>query len=79
MEKACGLDVHKDSVFACILDEKGEKNLEKRYGTLTPDLTELRDMLVEQGCGRVAMESTSIYWMPIRYVIESQLPSPVVI
>jgi len=56
----------KDSVFACILDEKGEKIFEKRYETLTPNLTELRDMLVEQGCGRAAMESTSIYWMPNR-------------
>jgi transposase len=71
MEKVCGLDVHKDSVFACILDEQGKKKFEKRYGTLTPDLTELRDMLVEQGCGRVAMESTSIYWMPIWHVLES--------
>jgi len=71
MEKACGLDVHKDSVFACILDEQGEKIFEKRYGTLTPDLTALRDTLVEHGCGRVAMESTSIYWMPIWRVFES--------
>jgi transposase len=70
MEKACGLDVHKDSVFACILDEQGEKIFEKRYGTLTPDLTELRDTLVAYGCGRVAMESTSIYWMPIWRVLE---------
>ncbi len=46
MEKACGLDVHKDSVFACILDEQGKKILEKRYGSLTPDLTALRDTLV---------------------------------
>ncbi len=28
MEKACGLDVHKDSIFACILDEGGKKILE---------------------------------------------------
>jgi len=70
MEKACGLDVHKNSVFACILDEKGEKKFEKRYGTLTPDLLELRDMLVSHGCSRVAMESTSIYWMPIWHVLE---------
>ena len=53
MEKACGLDVHKSSVFACIMNEKGEKNFEKRYGTLTPDWVELRDMLVEQNCSRV--------------------------
>jgi len=71
MEKACGLDVHKDSVFACILDEQGKKILEKRYGTLTPDLDALRDTLVEQGCGRVAMESTSIYWMPVWRVLAS--------
>ena len=71
MEKACGLDVHKESVFACILDEQGKKILEKRYGTLTPDLIELHDILVEYGCGRVAMESTSIYWMPIWHVLES--------
>ena len=71
MEKACGLDVHKDSVFACILDENDKKNFEKRYGTLTPDLIELRDTLVEYGCGRVAAESTSIYWMPILNVLEA--------
>jgi transposase len=70
MNKACGLDVHKDSVFACILDEQGKRIFEKRYGTLTPDLDELRRDLVETGCGRVAMESTSIYWMPIWHVLE---------
>jgi len=71
MEKACGLDVHKDSVFACILDEEGKKRLEKRFGTVTGDLIALRDTLVEHGCGRVAMESTSIYWLPIWHVLES--------
>jgi len=71
MEKACGLDVHKDSVFACILDEQGEKKFEKRFGTLTPELTTLRDTLISHGCGRVAMESTSIYWMPVWQVLES--------
>ena len=71
MNKVCGLDVHKDSVFACILDEKGEKILEERFGTLTPDLDKLRDTLVAQGVGRVAMESTSIYWKPIWRVLVS--------
>jgi len=71
VEKVCGLDVHKDSVFACILDEQGKKILEKRYRTLTPDLTTLREALIEQGCGSVAMESTSIYWIPVWHVLES--------
>ena len=71
MDKSCGLDVHKDSVFACIFDEQGKIIFEKRYGTLTPDLEELRQALVSHGCGRVAMESTSIYWMPIWHVLKS--------
>ena len=71
MDKVCGLDVHKDSVFACILDEKGEKILESRYGTLTPDLDKLRDDLVAHCVGRVAMESTSIYWIPLWHVLVS--------
>jgi transposase len=65
MDRVCGLDVHKDSVFACILDEQGKKIFEQRFGTLTPDLDKLRDTLVAHNCCRVAMESTSIYWMPV--------------
>jgi hypothetical protein len=38
MNTYSGLDVHKGSVFACIIDEKREKIFEKRYGTLTPEL-----------------------------------------
>jgi hypothetical protein len=65
MDKSCGLDVHKDSVFACIPDAQGKKILEERYGTLTPEFDRLRDTPVEYGCRRVAMESTSIHWMPV--------------
>jgi len=54
MNRTYGLDVHKDSIFACILDEKGGKFFEQRYNTLTPSLLSLRDKLVEVGCGRVA-------------------------
>ena len=71
MDKVCGLDVHKDSVFACILDEKGEKIYEARFGTLTPDLDKLRDVLVEHCACRVAMESTSIYWKPLKRILDT--------
>jgi hypothetical protein len=37
----CGLDVHKDSIFACILDSHGEKVFEQRFGTLTSELNKL--------------------------------------
>jgi hypothetical protein len=65
-----GLDVHKDSIFACILAQ-GKKILGKRYGMLTPELTELRDTPVAYDCGRVDIESTSICWMPVWRVLQS--------
>jgi hypothetical protein len=66
MDKSCGLDVPKDSIFACISDEQGKKNLEKRYGTLTPELGRLRDTLIEQDCGRVASNPYFIKQLPGR-------------
>ncbi|MDR2469112.1 MAG: IS110 family transposase [Tannerella sp.] len=60
MNTFSGLDVHKDSVFACIPDARGEKVFEKRYGALTPDLTELRNVLKKHGCSQAAMESTGV-------------------
>ncbi len=70
MRKVCGLDVHKDSVFMCILSESGDK-IQQKFGVLTPDLDSLRDFLVFHGVGEVCMESTSIYWIPIWRVLES--------
>ena len=35
MRHVCGLDVHKDSVFVCILNERGVVFQEK-FGALTP-------------------------------------------
>ena len=37
MRTVCCLDVHKDSVFVCILNENGILFQEK-FGVLTPDL-----------------------------------------
>jgi hypothetical protein len=71
MNRCCGLDVQKDSVFACILEEQGKKIIEKRYGTYTPELDRLRDTLVENGTGHVAMESTGIYWIPLWRTLQS--------
>lgn len=83
MDKTCGLDVHKDSVFACVLDGDGIKVLEERFGTLTPELDRLREQLISCGCGRVAMESTSIYWIPVwnvlRHDFELTLANPLFI
>jgi Transposase. len=71
MDRCCGLDIHKDSVFACILGSQGKKVFEQRFGTLTRDLTKLRDIMVDYSCGRATMESTSIYWIPVWRTLQS--------
>lgn len=68
MKNVCGLDVHKDSVFMYILKENGDK-IEEKFGVLTPELDRLRDLLISHSVGEIAMESTSIYWIPIWRVL----------
>ena len=69
MRQVCGLDVHKDSVFACILNENGVVFQEK-FGVLTPELEQLAAVLQEHDVSEVCMESTSVYWMPVWRVLE---------
>ncbi len=69
MRTVCGLDVHKDSVFACILNEN-EILFQEKFGVLTPDLESLLGKLSEYGVEEVCMESTSIYWMPVWRILE---------
>ena len=69
MRQVCGLDVHKDSIFACILNENGVIYQEK-FGVLTTELEQLLAVLQQYDVGEVCMESTSIYWMPVWRVLE---------
>jgi hypothetical protein len=67
-ERCCGIDVHKKIVVACF---RNGRNAELRqFGTLTKNLKELGNWLVENGCQMVAMESTSSYWKPIYNILE---------
>ena len=69
MRTVCGLDVHKDSIFVCILNENGIL-FQDKIGVLTPDLERLVVVLHEHGATEVCMESTSIYWMPVWRILE---------
>lgn len=64
MRSVCGLDVHKDSVYLCILSEDGEL-IEKVFGVLTFQLHQMRDLLLAHHVEKVSIESTSVYWIPI--------------
>ena len=77
MKRVCGLDVHKDSIFCCISDENGVVFQEK-FGVLTSELLRLVSCLQEYYTTEVAMESTSIYWMPIWRILDQYFPQKLV-
>lgn len=73
LKRGCGLDVHKRSVTACLMQQGTGGNWEtetRTFGTSTAPLKQLAAWLVEQGCRHVAMESTGVYWKPVFNVLE---------
>lgn len=70
IERACGMDVHKDSITACVITPKGKEI--QSFSTKTVFLLKLLDWIKEHGCTHVAMESTSVYWKPIVNLLESE-------
>lgn len=73
VERCCGLDVHQATVVACLLvggpHQRTTKTV-RTFSAMTRDLMALRDWLREEGCTVVGMESTGIYWRPVRAVLE---------
>jgi transposase len=75
VERACGLDVHKDTVVACVLKGPagGKTRKEVRtFPTHTRGLLELGAWLMAEGVTAIAMESTGVYWKPVHAVLEQQ-------
>jgi transposase len=71
-ERCCGLDVHKETVVACVIVPAGAGQVQKEtrsFATLTENLTELATWLHSQQVTHVAMESTGVYWKPIYNVL----------
>jgi len=66
-ERVAGLDVHKETVVACVkIMVAGKASRECRtFDTTTAGLEALLTWLTESGCTHVAMEATGIYWRPV--------------
>jgi len=76
VERCAGLDVHKDSVVACVRvpGPSGERETKiASFSTFTEDLLALHDWLVALGVTRVGMEATGVYWKPVLYLLEGDL------
>ena len=73
LERCCGLDVHRDTVAACVRvpGPNGKRQQEVRtFGTTAAELLTLRDWLQAHAVTHVAIESTGVYWKPVFYVLE---------
>jgi len=73
IERCCGLDVHQETVVACLMvgapGVRPSKEV-RTFRTVTRDLEALRDWLAAQGVTHVGMESTGVYWRPVYAVLE---------
>jgi transposase len=72
-ERCCGIDVHKETVVACVIvpDAQGAPLKETRtFRTMTGDLQALGRWLTEKGCTHIVMESTGVYWKPVYNLLE---------
>jgi transposase len=78
----CGVDVHKDSLTACLRRRggggHGTQEL-RTFGTTTGELLALLDWLVAAGCTHVAMESTGVYWKPVFNILEGHFQQVLVV
>jgi len=70
--RCCGLDVHKETVVACLrIVSGGEAVREVRtFETTTASLMALSEWLAENGCTHVAMEATGVYWKPVWHILD---------
>ena len=70
--RCAGLDVHKQTVVACVrIAGDGPALQEVRtFATTTSGLLALADWLDSFGVQQVGMEATGVYWKPVWHVLE---------
>lgn len=70
--RCAGLDVHKDSVVACVRIQEPStvRHAVETFGTTTKELLALSDWLAKHDVTHVAMEATGVYWKPVWHVLE---------
>jgi transposase len=69
--RGAGLDVHKQTVVACVrIAEGGRVDRETRtFGTTTVELEALSEWLAGHGVTHVALEATGVYWKPVWHIL----------
>ena len=64
-----GIDIGKDRHFVAVDPERSEEPV-RSFGSFTRDLEEMAAWLASCGVTKVAMESTSVYWIAVYETLE---------
>jgi transposase len=70
--RCAGLDVHKETVVACVRLAHGsavEREV-RTFATTTPQILALVEWLQSEEVTHVAMEATGVYWKPLWHLLE---------
>ena len=69
--RCAGLDIHKDSVVACVRIAEGPRVVRhvQTFATPTADLERLSAWLKSHDITHVVMEATGVYWKPVWAVL----------
>lgn len=70
--RVAGLDVGSSQHWVCGPARDDDPPYVRSFGTTTDQLNALADWLLTQHVESVAMESTSVYWIPIYEILESR-------
>jgi transposase len=72
-QTVAGLDVHRDTVTACVRspgEGQTRQAVIETFSTMNAGLLSLLEWLQIQGVTHVAMESTGVFWKPVYYLLE---------
>lgn len=70
--RCAGLDIHQETVVACVRLAKGRKveRLTQTFGTTARELCRLQEWLSKYKVTHVGMEATGVYWKPVWHILE---------
>jgi transposase len=68
---AAGIDIGAEEIFVAVPPDRDADPVRK-FPTFTPDLLDVADWLTRCGIRTVAMESTSVYWIPLYQILETR-------
>ena len=68
---AAGIDIGVDEMWVSVREDRDPEPV-RRFGMNTPDLMAVADWLGACGVKTVALESTSVYWIPLYEVLEAR-------